>query len=261
MSHWDGTQYLKFADERTRAAQELLARASLLLASQNATAREIEHIVDLGCGPGNSTALLQARWPQADLIGVDSSGEMLQRARSDYPAIQWQQADAANWRPRAPVDVLFANALLQWLPNHADLFPDLIAQVRSGGAFAIQMPCNFDEPTHRTMRELPGPWHARLRNVRVSPVQNPAFYYDLLAPRVAHLDIWQTTYQHVMADADAIVEWVKGTGLRPYLDALHDDERAAFLAAYRDAIDRAYPTRSDGKRLFAFPRLFIVAIR
>jgi trans-aconitate 2-methyltransferase len=254
MSRWNDVQYLKFADQRTRPAAELLARAAQTLAAQT-----VQSIVDLGCGPGNSTALLQARWPQAAIVGVDSSSEMLQRARLDMPAIDWLEADAGSWRPAAPVDLLFANALLQWLPAHADLLPALFAQVRPGGVFAVQMPCNFDEPSHRLMRELPGPWQTN--PVRVSPVQSATFYYDLLAPHAAYLDIWQTTYQHVMADADAIVEWVKGTGLRPYLDVLDSAARETYLMAYRDAIDKAYPPRSDGKRLFSFPRLFILAMR
>jgi trans-aconitate 2-methyltransferase len=131
--------------------------------------------------------------------------------------------------------------------------------VKPGGVFAVQMPCNFAEPSHRLMRELAGPWQSRLATLRVSPVASAGFYYDLLAPRVAQLDIWQTTYEQVMPDAEAIVEWVKGTGLRPYLDALSNEQRQPYLAAYRDAIDQAYPRRSDGERLFSFPRLFMVA--
>ncbi len=257
MNRWDDVQYLKFADERTRPAAELLARTALTLESES-----LQHIVDLGCGPGNSTALLQTRWPHADIVGVDSSEAMLHRAQADYPTITWIQADVTAWRPAQSVDLLFANALLQWLPDHAHLFPALLESVRSGGAFAVQMPCNFDEPSHRLMREIPGSWRERIRSVRpAAPVENPVFYYDLLAPRVRHLDIWRTTYEHVMPDADAIVEWVKGTGLRAYFDVLHSDEREPYLALYRSAIEAAYPSRSDGKRLFSFPRLFIVAIR
>lgn len=253
MTKWDADQYLKFADERTRPAHELLGRVLL----QNA-----EHVVDLGCGPGNSTALLRARWPQARLTGVDSSPEMLRTARRDLPEIEWIEADVGTWQPQQRPDVLYANAVMQWLPDHATLFPRLLGLVREGGMLAVQMPYNFNEPSHRLMRETPGPWSQHIAGVRaLTPVAAPDFYYDVLAGYASRIDIWRTTYEHVMPDAAAIVEWVRGTGLRPYLDALHDEEREPYLAAYRSAIDQAYPARRDGKRLFSFPRLFIVATR
>lgn len=255
---WNDQQYLRFGDERTRAARELLSRVPV---------SEARHVVDLGCGPGNSTVLLAERYPHATLTGVDDSPEMLKRARSDYPNIAWLERDLREFEPSEPLDVLFANAVLQWLPAHDELFPRLFSQLRPGGALAVQMPRNFEEPSHRAMRETQaapghGDWGARLASVRAStPVASPEFYYDLLAPHARSVDIWQTTYQHVMTDAAAIVEWVKGTGLRPYLDALSDSERPHFLERYTAAIDQAYPARADGKRLFAFPRLFIVAVR
>lgn len=250
---WDDSQYLKFADERTRAARELLRRVPVVAAA---------HVVDLGCGPGNSTALLRERWPGAHLTGVDSSPDMLARARRDHPDIEWAEADAATYVAATPVDVLFANALLQWLPHHARLIPVLFDQVAPGGALAFQVPNNFAEPSHRAMRDLRGPWSARTAVVRaVNPVELAATYYDLLAARAASVDIWQTTYEQVMESPAAIVEWVKGTGLRPFLEVLTAEERPAFLAAYTQAIDLAYPPRVDGKRLFSFPRLFVVAVR
>jgi trans-aconitate 2-methyltransferase len=257
MPTWDDAQYLKFGDERTRAARDLLARVPLTNAAR---------IVDLGCGPGNSTALLHERWPRAQLTGVDNSPEMLERARQDFALvtgpIEWVLGDAGTFTPAEPVDLLFGNAVFHWLPDHATLMPSLVDRARQGGVVAIQMPDNFDEPSHRLMRET----RARLTPGKKalsasSPVAGANFYYDLLAPRTAALDIWRTTYQHVMPDTAAIVEWVKGTGLRPYLDDLDESERGAFLMAYRQAIDDAYPARSDGKRLFSFPRLFIVAVR
>jgi trans-aconitate 2-methyltransferase len=260
MSVWNDQQYLKFAEERTRPARELLSRVSLTSAAS---------VVDLGCGPGNSTALLRERYPEARVTGVDNSSEMLERARKDLPSLRWVEADVATYRAASPVDLLFANAVLQWLPDHAELFPALLAQVRPGGVLAVQMPRNFDELSHRLMREtLPDAasaftgWTERLRGARaLNRVDSPEFYYDLLAPHSTRIDIWQTNYQHVMQDATAIVEWVKGTGLRPYLDVLSPDERAHFLERYTAGIDRAYPARADGRRLFNFPRLFIVALR
>ena len=253
MALWNDAQYLKFGDERTRAARELLARVPL---------ESAERVVDLGCGPGNSTALLRERWPNAMLRGVDNSPEMLERARRDLPSIEWTLGDAGSYRASEPVDLLFANAVFHWLPDHARLFPSLIEQVRKGGALAVQMPQSFEEPSHRLMREV----RARLMPERspvtaATPVAGAASYYDLLAPRATTLDIWRTTYEHVMPDAAAIVEWVKGTGLRPYLDDLTESERTTYLAEYCAELEAAYPPRVDGKLLFSFPRLFIVAVR
>jgi trans-aconitate 2-methyltransferase len=191
---------------------------------------------------------------------------MLKAARRDLPALDWVEADVARWQapPDRPVDVLFANAVLQWLPDHASLLPRLLQQVRPGGVLAIQMPANRDEPSHRWMRELPGPWADRLAVAAeaMNHVLGADDYHDLLAPLATEIDQWETRYQQVMADADAIVDWVSATGLRPFLDALDDPaERATYLAAYRDRIDAAYPPRSDGRRLFAFPRRFIVVRR
>lgn len=254
MAPWDEKQYLKFGDERTRAANELLLRVPLVNA---------ERIVDLGCGPGNSTALLRARFTNANLVGVDSSVEMLKKARADLPGVEWIQADVGDWRPAAPVDLLFANAVLHWVPDHGRLLPSLFDSVRPGGVLAVQMPRNFYEPSHVLMRELEGPWAKRIERVSaLTPAESPAFYYDRLAAGAAHVDIWETRYEHVMPDAAAIVEWVKGTGLRPYLDALDDEaERTAYLRAYTEAIESTYAKRADGKRLFPFPRIFIVAVR
>jgi trans-aconitate 2-methyltransferase len=253
MAAWDDAQYLKFGDERTRAARDLLARVPLAQA---------QRVVDLGCGPGNSTALLRERWPAARVTGVDNSPEMLARAGKDYPDIDWVCADAASYRPDTPPDLLFANAVFHWVPDHAWLFPSLIERLPAGGVLAVQMPHSFDEPSHRLMRETraavaPG----RPATGAAVPVGDAGFYYDLLAPRARAVDVWRTTYQHVMPDAGAIVEWVKGTGLRPYIDDLDEPTRAQFLATYLRGIEAAYPRRADGKRLFPFPRLFIIAVR
>lgn len=259
MSTWDDEQYLRFADERTRAARELLARVPL-------DDSRVARVVDLGCGPGNSTALLTARWPQADVLGIDNAPAMLARAQRDCPGARFLAADIATWQPDAPVDVVFTNAALQWLPDHAALFPRLLAALRPGGVLAVQMPRNFDEPSHRLMREVAtaGPaWRDATASARArSNVAAPAGYYDLLAPHSKHVDIWQTIYEQVMPDVGAIVEWVQGTGLRPYLDALPtDEERMRFTHAYTTALRRAYPLRVDGRVLFTFPRLFVVATR
>ena len=255
MPSWDHTQYLKFADARTRPAAELLARVPLMAA---------EHVVDLGCGPGNSTELLRARWPAAQLIGVDSSADMLQRARQVLPDARFVQADVQRYAPPHACDVLFANAVLHWLPDHARLVPRLFGELRPGGVLALQMPDNVHEPSHALMREVSARHGLAPEALQGrADVHAPEFYYDLLAPRAAAqgVDIWRTRYEHVLPDAAAIVEWVKGTGLRPYLEALPEAARAAFLQDYTREIARAYPARVDGLRLFSFPRLFVVAVR
>ena len=253
MTKWDPSLYLKFGDERTRAACELLSRVPLPTA---------KHVVDLGCGPGNSTALLVDRFPTSHVTGVDMSLEMLETARRGPAEVTWVEADVSTWRPPVTVDLLFANAVFQWVPNHADLLPALFSCLNAGGALALQMPHNVEQPSHRLMRALPGPFAGRLNQVAArTEVGSPGFYYDLLAPQAAYVDIWQTTYEQVVDSPAAIVEWVKGTGLRPYLDVLNAHEQELYLRQYTDAIADAYPARADGKRLFSFPRFFLVATR
>lgn len=253
MSHWNDSQYLLFADERTRPAAELLARVPIAAP---------DLVIDLGCGPGNSTELLIRRWPEARVVGVDSSPQMLTRARADLPAVRFVEADLSDYQPDEQPSVLFANAVMQWVPGHDAVLLRLLGSLADGGAVAMQVPRNFDEPSHRLMRELPGPWADSIAAVPPRPaVWSPERYYDLLAGAGAAVDIWQTTYEQVMPDPGAIVQWVKGTGLRPYLDAVPESMREDYLGAYAEAIGEAYPVRADGRRLFTFPRLFLVAMR
>lgn len=255
MKDWSAGQYLKFEDERTRPAAELLARVPV------AAPREV---VDIGCGPGNSTELLVARYPAARVSGFDTSPAMLEAARKRLPGHDFVQASASEWLPGPETDVVFANAVFQWLPDHPAVIARLFEALPSGAAIAVQMPDNIAEPSHVLMRQTAedGPWAAALASVRQRhPLPDPGFYYDLLGPHAADIDIWHTAYNHVMDDAAAIVEWVKATGLRPFVDPLDDELRAGFLEAYRARIERAYPARVDGKRLLRFPRLFIVARR
>lgn len=252
---WNPETYLRFADHRTRPAAELLGRVPLAGPG---------FVVDLGCGPGNSTALLAARWPGARIVGVDRSPDMLERARSSGLNVEWVEADAATFRPDSPPDLIFANALFQWLPDHAALFPRLMARLAPSGVLAIQMPCNFDAPSHVLLAETArdGPWAGRVAGeVRLQPVAGPAAYYDILAPHGAVVDIWTTEYLQVLHGADAVLEWVRGTALTPFLTRLEDAERGAFLAAYRARLRAAYPPRADGTVLFPFRRIFLVAQR
>lgn len=222
-------------------------------------------MVDLGCGPGNSTELLAARFPNADLTGVDSSPEMLVVARRRLPVARFVEADIANWHPDAPVDLLFANAAMQWVPRHLDVMARLLSELPAGGVLAVQMPDNLDEPSHRAMREVAasGSWAEKLApaiSIRDS-LPPAAVYYDRLRPLAGQVDIWHTVYNHALGSPEAIVDWVKGTGLRPFLDPLDDKERPAFLAEYGRRLRAAYPLRVDGTVLFRFPRIFIVAVR
>jgi trans-aconitate 2-methyltransferase len=220
-------------------------------------------VVDLGCGPGNSTELLLERFPGAELIGIDNSEAMLASARTRLPQVGFVSGDIASWVPAQPPDLIYANAALQWVPAHETLVPRLFALLAPGGVLAIQMPDNQQEPTHRLMRKLAGapPWRELLAGAAGARAEllGAGGYYDLLAGRAASLDLWHTTCHHVMDSADAIVEWVRGTGLRPLIDPLPPALAASYLAEYRARIAAAYPARADGRRLLAYPRLFIVA--
>ena len=253
MHSWDAGQYLRFAEERTRPALDLLARIDVVAP---------QRVVDLGCGPGNSTALLRERWPDAVLEGLDSSQDMLAAARRDHPGTIFMAGDITTWQPAEPYDVVFSNAALQWVGDHAGLLPRLVAAVRQGGALAVQMPRNHDFATHRLMRQVAaeGPWRDRLAGARdPSPVKPPEFYYDCLAAKSRRVALWETNYIQVMDGIDSIVEWLRGTGLRPFLARLDESERPAFLDRYRALLAAEFPARGDGKILLDYPRLFFVA--
>jgi len=256
MLDWNPALYRRYEDERTRPAQELLARVPLPEASR---------VVDLGCGPGNSTELLVQRFPQAQALGTDNSEAMLASARERLPRARFELSDIATWAPHEAPDLIYANASLQWVPDHEKLIPRLFAALAPGGVLAIQMPDNREEPTHRLMRAVAAeaPWAGPIGDAdRLRTLLLPlGGYYDLLAPAAAKVDVWHAIYQHPMADAAAIVEWVRGTGLKPFVDRLPPDLQASYLAEYQRRVDEAYPARTDGRRLLAFPRMFIVAQR
>ncbi|MEO6973400.1 MAG: trans-aconitate 2-methyltransferase [Rhodoferax sp.] len=260
MRDWNPDLYRRYEDERTRPARDLLGRVPLENAAQ---------VVDLGCGPGNSTELLVQRFAGAQIVALDNSEAMLASARQRLARVRFELGDIASWAPdtkqgRAP-DLIYANAALQWVPDHATLIPRLFAVLAPSGVLAIQMPDNRQEPTHRLMRELAAqaPWAASIGNadgLRTELLEIGG-YYDMLAPQASQIDVWRTTYLHPMPSPAAIVEWLRGTGLRPFVDHLSTALQDSYLAEYERRVAHAYPPRADGRLLLAFPRMFIVAQR
>jgi trans-aconitate 2-methyltransferase len=261
VSSWSARQYVAFEDERTRPARDLLAAVPL---------GEVEAAIDIGCGPGNSTELIAARFPGARITGFDTSADMVAAARSRLPGLRFDVADVRTWADcgvpgPSTAGLIFANAVLQWVAGHAQLFPALASRLSPGGCLAIQMPDNLDEPAQILMREIAhrGPWREKLAaadQARVR-IESAAWYYEVLRTTCARVDVWRTTYHHPLAGAGAIVEWFKGTGLLPFLAPLDAAERADFLSRYTAAIEQAYPSGSGGTVLLPFPRLFVVATR
>ncbi len=255
MADWSPEQYLKFEDERTRPPRELLARVPL---------ETPRRVVDLGCGPGNSTQLLRERFPDSQTMGVDSSPAMIRKARERLPDCLFVEADIRNWVPEAGTDLLFANAVFQWLPNHPQVLRRLLECLPTGGVLAVQMPDNTEEPANALQRKVAanGPWATALAGAAPrSALLSPEGYYDLLKPVCARIDIWHTIYNFALAGPQAIVEWFKGSSLQPYLTLLDVAAGEEFLAAYSERIRLAYKPRVDGTVLLKFPRLFFVATR
>jgi trans-aconitate 2-methyltransferase len=253
---WSASQYVKFEDERTRPPRDLLAQVPLDHVSRG---------VDLGCGPGNSTELLVERFGASAISGLDSDDDMLAAAAKRLPYTRFIKADLARWVPDIAHDLYFANAVFQWLPQHLDIFERLMGNLRAGGVLAVQMPDNLDEPSHKAMAETAadGPWAERFSQPPSArgALPSPSVYYDRLKPHASRVDIWHTIYNHPMADHRAVVEWFKGSGLRPYLDRAGAEHRDAFLAAYLRRIEAAYPSLAGGGVLLRFPRLFLVAVK
>lgn len=254
---WSAKQYVAFEDERTRPARDLLA------AIPTAEARSV---VDIGCGPGNSTELLVQRFPGATVSGLDSSADMIAAARKRLPQLQFDVAEIDRWADQGLFDVIFANAVLQWVPNHPALLPALAGKLAEGGSLAIQMPDNLNEPSHRLMREVAanGPWASKLADAagQRTDMASASEYFSMLRPQCARVDVWRTTYHHQLSDGAAgVVEWFKGSGLIPFLSPLTESERAQYLEQYLAEVEKAYPALADGSVLLPFPRLFMVATR
>jgi trans-aconitate 2-methyltransferase len=259
MSGWNPNQYLKFAEERAQPCRDLAARIAVA---------NVRRAIDLGCGPGNSTAILRDRWPDAEITGLDSSSSMIERAQREHGRHRWIAGDIADWATHSGdlYDIVFSNAALQWVDDHATLYPRLLARVAPGGALAIQIPGNIDALPHRLMREVAASpaWSCSFPpgKVREWHHRELEFYYDVLAPTAARLDIWATEYLHILPDAEAIVEWYRGTGLRPFLEVLETDAAGQrFAADYLEALRPHFPPRAAGGLMFPFRRIFLIAYR
>ena len=252
---WNPQQYLKFSGHRLRPAVDLLMRIPEF---------PVRSVADLGAGAGNVTKLIKERWSGAVVVGVEGSSEMVRAGKEAAPEVEWLQQDLGSWQPAQKYDVIYSNAALHWLPDHAKLLPSILEKVQPGGILAVQMPRNFGAPSHLLIGEtaLNGPWRGRVEHlVTPPPVQDPAFYHAVLTPLSENIDIWETEYLQVLEGENPVKEWTKGTWLTRYLDVLQGDEKAAFEAAYGARVANAYPRNSAGQTLFPFRRLFIVVQR
>ncbi|WP_026874847.1 trans-aconitate 2-methyltransferase [Jiangella gansuensis] len=247
---WDPDRYLVFAGQRARPFRDLIAQVA---------ATDVREVADLGCGPGNLTVGLVERWPDAHVVGVDASADMIAAAPADGP-VEFVHADLRDWTPTRPVDVLLSNATLQWVPGHLDLLPRLAGQLAAGGWLAFQVPGNFGEPSHVLLRELAAAdrWSV-LHDLTWPSVHEPGTYLEALLDLGLEVQVWETTYHHLLHGDDAVLEWVSGTALRPVLAALESpDERERFVAEYRELLRSAYRPGRYGTVL-PYRRIFAVA--
>jgi trans-aconitate 2-methyltransferase len=252
MASWDPATYLRFADERSRPFFDLVARVG---------AEDPATVVDLGCGPGQLTASLADRWPMAQVIGVDSSPEMVARAHEQNPGrVRYVQADLRDWRSTEPIDLIVSNATLQWVPDHRRLLPRLVDMLAAGGWLAFQVPGNFGEPSHQLLRELAADdrFAAATRDVEFPAAAEPVDYLTDLTGLGCRVDAWETTYLHLLSGEDPVFSWVSGTGARPILQALSGDQREVFVDEYKERLRAAYPAAPYGTVL-PFRRIFAVA--
>jgi trans-aconitate 2-methyltransferase len=255
---WNPNQYRQFGDERSRAFYELITRIG---------ATDPRTVADIGCGPGELTADLCRRWPKADVLGVDSSAEMIAAAdevlagAAEPPRLRFEHMDAWDWKPDGPVDVIVSNAMLQWIPGHESLLVKWVSYLADGGWLAFQVPANYDEPTYRLLHELgrTDRWGELLSGVALnSQAADPGEYLDLLTTKGCAVDAWETTYLHVLTGDDPVLRWISGTGLRPVIAALEGADRDEFMAEYGALLRGAYPQASYGT-VFPFRRVFAVA--
>jgi trans-aconitate 2-methyltransferase len=255
---WNASQYLKFENERSLPARNLLDRVPI---------SSPKRIIDLGCGPGNSTETLAKRFPDAKITGLDSSPDMIKKAKTVLPERDFYVADLTTYKPEAgdAVDLFFSSAVFHWLTadDRIAVIKRLLEPQAPGSSFALQVPNNLSEPLHVLMRETAaeGPWAEKLVGVQRNELESVQVMYDRLKPFCSEVHIWETTYYHSVEGPEAVVEWVKGAGLKPFVDPLESGEKEAFLEAYLAKIKKAYPVSIDGRVLLKYPQLFIVAVK
>lgn len=256
MADWNAAQYLKFQAERTQPAIDLANRVAL---------ENPADILDIGCGPGNSTRVLQRRFPRARILGIDSSPAMVEAAQAACPDLSFRLCDAGRELGRLgqKFDLVFSNACLQWVPDHAALLPSMMALLKENGVLAVQIPMNYEEPIHRIIGALAASarWKGKLQHPRVFYTLSQEQYFDLLAGLSREFTLWQTTYFHRMKSHADIIEWYRGTGLRPYLEALDGAGRMEFEREVYTEVSRAYPQQANGEIIFRFPRFFFTAVK
>jgi trans-aconitate 2-methyltransferase len=251
---WEPQTYLRYADIRFRAGLDLIARIPK---------SEYPTIYDLGCGTGHLTHILADTFSHSKITGVDSSPEMLAEARCQFSALDWQQADIASWRPPSPPELIYTNAALQWVPDHETLLPSLLNTLRPGGILAMQVPRHFESPSHLGLRDLvmQSEWRAKLEPLLLAPTPAPEAYWRWLSPHARNLDLWETIYLQVLDGKDPVVDFMRGTALRPFLSALPEHEAGKFIDAFAERMAAAYPAQPSGQTLFPFRRLFLIAQR
>ncbi len=254
MTIWEPQTYLRYSEIRFRAGLDLIARIPKA---------DYAKIYDLGCGTGHLTRILADTFPSSKVIGIDSSPEMLAEARREFSAMSWQEADVNSWHPPGPPDLIFSNAAFQWVPAHETLFPSLLQRLRSGGALAIQMPRHFESPSHLELKDLvqQSEWRAQLEPLLLAPVPSPESCWRWLSPHARNVDLWETIYLQVLEGADPVVNFMRGTALRPFLTALSPADGARFVDAFAKRMAAAYPPQANGQTLFPFRRIFMVAQR
>ena len=258
MPGWDANLYLKFAGQRARPAADLIAQIEL---------EEPRRVIDVGCGTGNSTEQLHRRWPKAELTGLDNSPEMLSQARERHPEWKWIETSVEQWAANTAFDLIFSNACLQWIADHASLFPRLMSYLAPGGALAVQMPNSYHLPAHTALAEVANdssaPWAQMLAGASETvSVQPLAFYYEALRKLANRLNIWQVEYLQVMEGPRAILDWVRSTAMRRFTELLPDNhERRQFEQRCLEHYQRVYPANDQGQTLFPYRRMFIIAYR
>lgn len=254
MSDWNSNQYLKFVNERTHPAVDLINRIEFVNPYK---------IIDIGCGPGNSTNALVSRFTDAYVLGIDYSLNMVKKAKSNYPDVDFKLFDASGDLSAlgSDFDIVFSNACIQWLPNHSALLNNMFGLLKNGGILAVQLPDNFDQPIHKIITEVAArnEWSPKFNLPRVFYNLKPEEYYDIISGISENFSIWRTEYFHTMKSCGDIIEWYRSTGLKPYLDVLSESEKAAFENDVFLEVEKAYPIRKNGCVIFKFPRLFFTA--